>query len=100
MFPNLYEIVTDKKDASIHSNLWCQNKRNFKFIKDFNAWELESVDFFFDTLLSKIPRREGLDQMRWSLNGNGSFHLHSQCRALKAQVIHNSLEKVFGVPRL
>lgn len=38
--------------------------------------------------------------MSWSLNGNGSFHLHSRCRALKAEVMHNSLEKVFGVPRL
>jgi hypothetical protein len=53
------------------------------FIRDFDNWELKLVDSSFDILYSRIPRREGPDQMSWRSNDNGRFDVRSYYVTLK-----------------
>ena len=88
LYPELYSI-TANKDASITSFLEHQNDENVsywnvRFNRDFNDWELESIDSMLELLYSNIPRREGFDRMRWKLNANGKFDVHSYYAILRA----------------
>ena len=45
--------------------------------KDFNEWELVSVNSFLNLLHLNIPRGKGCDRMSWSLRGSGASNVCS-----------------------
>ena len=59
--------------------------RNWKinFHKEVHDWELDSVTSLFTHIYSLVPNEEGGDRMRQSLNGNGTFDVHSFYKAIR-----------------
>ena len=57
---------------------------NLSFGRSFNDWELEQVMAFFSLIHSHTPRGEEADNLRWRLNGKGTFDSHSFYHALHA----------------
>ena len=45
--------------------------------RDFNEWELVSVNSFLNLLHLNIPRGKGCDRMSWSLRGSGASNVCS-----------------------
>ena len=45
--------------------------------RDFNEWELVSVNSFLNLLHLNILRRKGCDRMSWSLRGSGASNVCS-----------------------
>jgi hypothetical protein len=77
VYPVLF-ACSNNKDAFIaslfeepsagRSRVW-----NVTFCRDFNDWELDSVDSFFLLLHSHAPISNEDDKLRWVLNSSGLF---------------------------
>ena len=80
-FPGLYGIAIDRQ-ASVESSLTRlgageRKSWDVQFIWDLNDWELVTGDDFLRILGSNIPSTDIGDQMRWKLEPNGDFDIHS-----------------------
>lgn len=77
LFPELYDIAVEM-DASINSYLETQNDGAHICKTSFVTLVMGSC--------RQIEWGEGPDQMRWSLNINGKFHVRSYYKALRGSV--------------
>ena len=90
MYPVLF-ACSNNKDAFIaslfeeptagRSRVW-----NITFCRDFNDWEMESVESFFLLLHSHAPISTEADKLSWVLNSSGIFDTHSFYLALQVSM--------------
>ena len=88
MYPVLF-ACSNNKDASIaslfedpkegRSRVW-----SVTFCRDFNDWEMDSIESFFLLLHSYAPNSEEADKLTWALNRSGLFDTHSYYLAVRA----------------
>jgi hypothetical protein len=88
MYPVLF-ACSNNKDASIaslfedpkegRSRVW-----SVTFCRDFNDWEMDSVESFFLLLHSYAPNSKEADKLTWALNRSGLFDTRSYYLALRA----------------
>uniref|UniRef100_A0A2N9F1I0 Reverse transcriptase domain-containing protein n=1 Tax=Fagus sylvatica TaxID=28930 RepID=A0A2N9F1I0_FAGSY len=91
VYPVLY-ACSNNKDASIASLLeepseGRSHEWSVTFCRDFNDWEMDSVESFFLLLYSHAPTSKEADKLNWVLNSSGLFNTRSYYLALRASTV-------------
>ncbi len=85
LFPDLYSLAPDK-EASVASYLSISGDKhhwNLQFTRDFQDWELASVDGFFDLLYVNVPSSSDHDKAVWLPSLRGLFDVRSYYKVLR-----------------
>ena len=79
-FSEMHDFAVNKQ-VSI-AEVWTQHEWNYKFRRNFNDWEIETVTHLFGRLEAFTGTRDEHDRLWWSRNNKGTFKVNSAYKLL------------------